>query len=211
MELVRLSGGLLEDIFVAIYPTTQKQWIALMGYNPSTHVGDENRPVESVSWYQANQFVVALNAVASKKFRLMSDVEWEFACRAGSTGNWSFGDDEDQVLKNAWCKDNTCIGTEPSIRRMQGHEGGLPSKIFEMETSPHPVNSVLTKKPNNWGLWHMHGNVAEWCEDSISDLRLTRGGSFKNYPRELRCSARSYLKATQQYDDVGFRVCATAN
>jgi hypothetical protein len=212
MELVKLSGGLLEDIFVAVCPTTQEQWIAVLGDNPSKHVGDETRPVESVSWSDANQFIEALNARVPNEFRLMSDVEWEFACRTGSTANWSFGDDEDQVLQNAWCVDNTRIGTEPSVMLGQGHEEGMPSKMIEVETSPHAVNSVFTKKPNHWGLRHMHGNVAEWCEDGTADgRRLVRGGSFKCYPRNLRCAARSYLKAEEQHDDVGFRVCATAS
>ena len=208
IDMLYLTGGLLKNFFVSTYPVTQEQWVTIMGNNPSKHPGDLTRPVENVSWNDVIEFIKILNAKSSKKFRLLSDVEWEFVCRTGSTSNWSYGDDEDLVLQNAWCRDNTYIGSEFGYCSPIGCEEGLPSKTFTMETSPYQVNSVFTKKPNAWGVSHMHGNVYEWCEDiSYNGKRLIRGGSYATFPRDLRCSERFYISSEKRCADVGFRVC----
>jgi formylglycine-generating enzyme required for sulfatase activity len=126
-----------EAFYMGKYPVTQKQWKAVMGNNPSHFKGDD-RPVEYVSWYDVLGFVEKLNELeGTDKYRLPSEAEWEYACRAGTTTRYSFGDSEAKLRKYGWYDGNS--------RR---------------ET--HPVGK---KKPNPWGLYDIHGNVWEWCQD----------------------------------------------
>lgn len=209
VECVCLKCGLLGTLHMAAYPTTQRLWTAVMGANPSKYPGDMDRPVENVSWYDTCRFVQKLADLTGVRFRLPSDVEWEFACRAGSTANYCWGDDQDEVIQSAWCRDNTRIGTEPGVRTWVGYEDGIPPREFTFETSPFATNSVFSKHPNEWGLWHMHGNVAEWCSGPSGQRGvLVRGGSFRDFQLEMRASHRMYLDPRERYDCVGFRICA---
>jgi formylglycine-generating enzyme required for sulfatase activity len=162
---------------------TQAQWEALMGSNPSHFKGNPNLPVEQVSWDDCQEFLKKLNEVCKNqlgKLRadLPTEAEWEYACRAGSTGRWSFGEDETKLGDYAWYSEN-------SGNRM------------------HPVGQ---KKPNAWGLYDMHGNVWEWCKDWYGEYekeavinpqgpangqaRLLRGGSWDDVPLLLRSAYR---------------------
>jgi formylglycine-generating enzyme required for sulfatase activity len=122
------------------YPVTQAQWKAVMGKNPSSFKGDD-LPVENVSWEDANEFIKRLNQKTGLQFRLPTEAEWEYAARAGSTTEYCFGDDEKQLGDYAWFSQNSGSTT-------------------------HPVGR---KKPNDFGLFDMHGNVWEWCSDWFSD------------------------------------------
>ncbi|MGE3536136.1 MAG: formylglycine-generating enzyme family protein [Candidatus Tectimicrobiota bacterium] len=123
--------------YLAIYPVTQRQWEALMGHNPSHFRGPE-RPVEQVSWDDAQEFIGRLNAQeGGVYYRLPSEAEWEYAARARTTGEYCFGNDTTQLPQYAWYQDNA-----------QG--------------STHPVGQL---QPNAWGLYDMHGNVWEWVQD----------------------------------------------
>jgi formylglycine-generating enzyme required for sulfatase activity len=102
---------------------TQAQWVAIMGSNPSNFKGD-NLPVENVSWEDVHDFIRKLNAKGDGVYRLPTEAEWEYACRAGSTTKYSFGDSESSLDSYAWYKDNSGDKT---------HEVG-------------------TKQPNAWGL-----------------------------------------------------------
>jgi len=118
---------------------SQGEWKKVMEDNPpsSGKCGD-NCPVSNVSWDDAKEFIKRLNAMeGTDKYRLPIDAEWEYACRAGTTAEYSFGDDASNLGKYAWYGDNS-------------------------KKSVHPV---ATKKPNAWGLYDMHGNVWEWVED----------------------------------------------
>ncbi len=119
------------------YEVTQKEWREVMGSNPSRFTGD-NLPVEQVSWNDVREFIKKLNEnEGTDKYRLPSEAEWEYACRAGTTTRYSFGDSESKLGDYAWYCDNS---------------GG----------KTHPVGK---KKPNPYGLYDMHGNVWEWVQD----------------------------------------------
>ena len=128
------------------YPITQQQWEAVMGTNPSRFKFAEN-PVESVNWNDCQEFLKKLNAMKrsaitralgpAAQFRLPTDAQWEYACRAGSTTQFSFGDDAALLGEYAW----------------YGANSG---------SYMHPVGA---KKPNAWGLYDMHGNARQWCAD----------------------------------------------
>ena len=198
----------LAPFLMGKYPVTQAQWQAVMGNNPSKFKGAD-RPVEQVSWNDCQEFVKTLNANPSYSplnqggqrgvFRLPTEAEWEYACRAGSDTIWHFGNDPTQLGKYAWFSDNS---------------GG--------ET--HPVGQ---KSPNAFGLYDMHGNVWEWCADtwhenytgaptdggawlvSGGSNRVLRGGSWNYAPRNVRSANRNYNGPAYRYDDFGFRVART--
>ncbi|MCP4546767.1 MAG: SUMF1/EgtB/PvdO family nonheme iron enzyme [bacterium] len=206
VDLIALDGGLMADFAIGRYPVTQAQWAAVMGANPSAHQGDDTRPVECVSWHEAQEFCGRLNASTDRSYRLPNEAEWEFACRAGSLGNWCFGDSEGRLHEFAWYIDNTAIGSQPGTAAF-AIDGTFQGVV---DTSPHQTNSVYTKRSNDWGLFHMHGNVSEWCSDDAGEdgnLKRVRGGAYNNAPRSLRCAARGSFAANERDDDVGFRIC----
>ncbi|HII00299.1 TPA: SUMF1/EgtB/PvdO family nonheme iron enzyme [Methanosarcinaceae archaeon] len=178
------------------YPVTQKQWEAVMRSNPSTFKGDDN-PVEKVSWEDAQDFIKKLNQMeGTKKYRLPSEAEWEYACRAGKTTRYYFGDNESKLGDYVWYYDNSGNKT-------------------------HPVGQ---KKPNPWDLYDMHGNVWEWCQDKYHDnylgapfdgsswdggggsYRVLRGGSWSSSVRDCRSALRRGRGPGSRYDYVGFRL-----
>ena len=167
---------LTKGFWIGKYPVTQAQWKAVMGSNPSRHECVE-QPVEMVSWHTADEFIEKLGG----GFRLPTGDEWEYACRAGSTTAFCFGDDEAQLGNYAWHKENSYGG-------------------------PHPVGE---KKPNAWGIYDMHGNVKEWCGGWYSDNnRLTMGGSWYCHALACRSALRLKCDGWERLDNVGFRVAA---
>jgi len=184
---------------------TQGQWKAVMGTEPWKGYGN----VKYAAYYAATQvtrgdaivFCEKLSKKEGKTYRLPTEAEWEYACRAGTETAWSFGDDEGSLGDYAWCKENTFGG-------QYAHEVGL-------------------KKPNAFGLYDMHGNVWEWCHDYYGEdyyknspekdptgpsdyrsFRVIRGGSRNNISRDSRSAFRgSQLSTFTDYDSVGgFRV-----
>jgi formylglycine-generating enzyme required for sulfatase activity len=177
---------------------TQEQWYALMGNLPSKFKG-RTLPVEQVSWDDAQEFIKRLNAKTGQKYRLPSEAEWEYAARAGSPTNYSFGDDTNQLSRFAWFADNSGNTT-------------------------HPVGE---KTANNFGLNDMHGNVWEWTQDCWNGnyagapadgsawtagdcfMRIARGGSWLFYPQELRAAYRFRYGTTNRLNSFGLRVART--
>jgi formylglycine-generating enzyme required for sulfatase activity len=130
---VRIS----KNFYLGKYEVTQAQWHAVMGDNPSRFKGD-TLPVEQVSWEDAQKFIERLNAQeGGTKYRLPTEVEWEYAARAGTTTAYSFGDNPRPLGEYAWFSEN-------------------------FGNTTHPVGQ---KQPNPWGLYDMHGNVWEWVQD----------------------------------------------
>ncbi len=191
---VRITKG----FWLARTEVTQAQWEAVMGYNASQsefYGGD--LPVERVSWRDCQEFLRTLNArVGGALFRLPTEAEWEYACRAGGAADYCFGEAAGQLGDYAW---------------YQGNAGGRT----------HPVGQ---RKPNSWGLFDMHGNVWEWCEDTWHDsyegaptdgsawveadsaLRVVRGGSWYGDARRCRSACRLGGAPSGRSGYLGFRV-----
>ncbi|MBP1908393.1 formylglycine-generating enzyme family protein [Methanolobus bombayensis] len=183
-----------KPFYLGKYPVTQREWVLIMGSNPSFFKGHDNHPVEQVSWDDAQEFVSKLNSKeGTHKYRLPSEAEWEYACRAGTTSKYYFGDDESDLNDYGWYSGKTT----------------------------HPVGQ---KKPNPWGLYDMNGNVWEWCEDkwhsnfedapadgsaweySPSSLRVDRGGCWSSLSRFCCSALRSANIANDPFGFTGFRL-----
>ena len=197
---------LTKRFYLGKYPVTQKEYQAVMGRNPSFYKGD-NLPVEQVSWDDAKRFCSELNYLkrdelpAGYRFDLPTEAQWEYACRAGTTTALNNG-------LNLTSAKNRC----PHLDEVAWYEENSGIKT-------HPVGQ---KKPNTWGLYDMHGNVDEWCNDWYADYpssavtdptgpasgscRVIRGGSWDGYARYCRSAFRSNIDPTIRNDGVGFRV-----
>ena len=158
-----------------------------MGENPSKFKG-ANNPVEMVSWDDAVAFCVKLSALraevaAGHVYRLPTEKEWEYACRAGTTTEYSFGDDAKDLDDYAWFDDNS-------------------------DGTSHAVGEKL---PNGWGLYDMHGNVWEWCEDLVGSFRGLRGGSWLDGATLCRSASRgTVVPAYRSNGNGGFRLALSS-
>jgi formylglycine-generating enzyme required for sulfatase activity len=183
---------------LGVYEVTQEQYKKVMGTTPSEFKGPQ-KPVEQVSWDDAVEFCRKLSELPGEKstgyvYRLPTEAEWEYACRAGTTTAYSFGDSESELGDYAWYDKNSGKTT-------------------------HPVGG---KKPNAWGLYDMHGNVFEWCHDWYGDYpsgsvtdptgvasgsdRVYRGGSWYDYSVHCRSAYRGRNTPDLRGIHLGFRV-----
>jgi len=184
---------------------TQKEWMAVMGSNPSVHHGDLDLPVENVTFIEVQDFIGKLNARNDGYlYRLPTEAEWEYAARAGSADQYVGA-----LNDGAWYARNEGGGDVEKIPAMSGGE------------VTHPV---ATKKANPWGVYDMRGNVQEWVEDyfdpnyysdspavdppgpATGDTRVVRGGSYHVRDWLTRVSLRANFPEGYQFGDVGFRV-----
>jgi formylglycine-generating enzyme required for sulfatase activity len=193
--------------YMGKYEVTQAQYRAVMGTNPSSSNGD-SLPVDRVMWPDAVEFTRRLTARNDGYiYRLPSEAEWEYACRAGTTTDFAFGPSLSSLQANF-------DGTEPF--------GDAPKGINRSETI-----TVGSFAPNAWGLYDMHGNVTEWCLDAYHDsydgaptdgsawvtrgdtgMRVLRGGSWFDSANELRSPSRERLNPIICDETLGFRVVA---
>ncbi len=171
-------GAYVKDFYLGRYPVTQQQWEAVMGNNPS-HFKGERLPVETVSYDDCQTFIKTLNTLSGKQlYRLPMEEEWEYACRAGSLSEYYFGDDKSHLAEYAWY-DRNSVGKS------------------------HPVGQ---KKPNEWGLYDMAGNVWEWCGASVGTGRVIRGGSWSMRAEDCRSTILICPPSNYCQKDVGFRL-----
>lgn len=194
LRTVQITRG----FWMSKFEITQGQWRATMGVNPAYFPEPTgNRPIEQVSWQQAQDYIAQLNETQAGTFRLPTEAEWEYACRAGSTTEFYFGDDITQSPSFGWTWENARFLTR--------------------------VSGLL--QPNAWGLYDMSGNVWEWCSDYYdpdfyaemreddpfgpmwSAYRVARGGSWYNAAHEARSANRFGFVPNSTYNTIGFRIC----
>ena len=164
---------------------TQLQWMAVMGKNPSSFRGPD-RPVENVSWNDCQEFIKRASQMDGRKYRLPTEAEWEFACRAGSTTDWG--------------------------KRRNGECGPLETLGWYGGNSGRETHPVAQKEPNAWGLFDMHGNVWEWCEDQWkpgNSLRVNRGGGWFDGASYCSASYRDSDNPDCRNRYLGFRLAAS--
>ena len=216
-HLVKIPG-----FYMGKYPVTQDQYLAIMGKNPAYFPGGD-LPVEQVSWENAQQFCAQLSVISGKTYRLPSEAEWEYACRSGTTTPFHFGATIDAQIANYRAQD-----WELSGATYPGNYGKGELGVFREKTIP--VGSLGVA--NGFGLYDMHGNVWEWCEDvwhhnyeraptdgsawrNSEDVdsfactfgdRLLRGGSWNYGPWNCRSAFRYGRAAVYKDMIIGFRV-----
>lgn len=194
--------------YIGIHEVTNAQWKTVMRNEPAKNAGDDH-PVANVNWTAVVTFCNRLSGLpeerlAGRAYRLPTEAEWEYACRAGTTTEWSSGDEEKSLAECAWFRD----------RHQQYGEKSRP---------------VGTLKPNPWGLYDMHGNVREWCSDCSEPFaavpaaravwnpvgpasgraRINRGGSFATYASRAGSSHSDAEDHLRTSEDLGFRIAFT--
>jgi formylglycine-generating enzyme required for sulfatase activity len=192
------------EFFMGKYTVTQAQWQAVMGNNPSCFKG-KNRPVERVSWNDATKFCQKLSKKTGRDYRLPSEAEWEYACRAGTTTPFYFGETITSELVNYNGGKTYGNGPKGKYRKETTDVGNFP--------------------PNSFGLYDMHGNVWEWCADEWhdnydgaptdgsvwldgnKDRSPLRGGSWGNNPNNCHSAIRIFCGRRDDHGSViGFRL-----
>jgi len=194
---------LTKGFWLGKYEVTQRQWQSVMGSNPSKlNKAGLDAPVEKVSWNDCQKFLKKLTAPASHEYRLPTEAEWEYACRAGTATAFHYGDDLDSSQANFNGKHPFGNGRKGEYRKTTVKVGSF--------------------RPNAWGLYDMHGNVFEWCQDrkgayppgAVTDpagkgagsFRVYRGGSWGCRARFCRSAFRYGFFPSFSLNRFGFRV-----
>jgi formylglycine-generating enzyme required for sulfatase activity len=194
---------LTKGFYMGMYTVTQEEWKEIMGKNPSFFKGEKNLPVETVSWEECQEFIKKLRDKDKKPYRLPTEAEWEYACRAGTKTPFHFGE--------------TISTDQANYNGDYTYGDGKKGKNREKTT---PVGSFPA---NAWGLHDMHGNVWQWCQDNYGvylqkdvvdpqgaekdDTRVLRGGSWLDFPVNCRSASRSWDVFGYRGLSYGFRLC----
>ena len=183
-----------KPFYMGKYEVTQEQWEAVIGHNPSIKTKGARLPVTGVTWFDCQEFVKKLNGKTNGGYRLPTEAEWEYACRAGTTTAYSFGDK-----------------ITPKDANYNDSKIGKPMKVGSYT-------------PNKFGLYDMHGNVFEWCEDwhgeypfavtdpkgpATGEIRVFRGGSFSDDGSGARSSGRIIISPANRGSIGGCRLVRT--
>ncbi len=199
----------VQPFFMGKFPITQAQWQTVMGNNPARFQYSLLNPVERVSWDDAQEFCDRLSKLTEKEYRLPTEAEWEYACRARTTTPFHFGKTINASLANYYSEKTyeECVEGE-----------------FRKQTTPVRYFKVA----NAFGLYDMHGNIWEWCEDDwhknyedaptdgsawiseFSSNKAIRGGSWFTLPYTCRCASRNLFDHEIRYYNIGFRVVCVA-
>jgi formylglycine-generating enzyme required for sulfatase activity len=224
-----------KDYYLGVTEVTQGQYEKVMGTNPSNFQGNKiegsssNHPVDRVSWEDAVEFCKKLSELPEEKgagrvYRLPTEAEWEYACRAGSKTAYSFGDNSRDLGNYAWFGNNSGSKELDSAAILKDTPQRYMDILVSARCATHPVGE---KKANAWGLYDMHGNVWEWCSDwyggypkgAVSDpvgpiqgsRRVDRGGSWLLEAARCRLAIRfRRLPSVREYD-LGFRVALSSS
>ena len=215
MQESAYAVSISKSYYLGVYEVTQGQYETVMGGNPSYFSGktignrDSSKyPVENLTWDEAVFFCKKLSDLPDEKgagrvYRLPTEAEWEYACRATSSAAFCFGDSSEGLGEFAWF----------------GEDADDP----KLADFTHPVGG---KKANRWGLHDMHGNVGEWCQDwfrlypsgevtdpqgpPVGSVRVFRGGSFQNEANDCRSARREGEPQLRREFDVGLRIALSA-
>jgi formylglycine-generating enzyme required for sulfatase activity len=188
---------LTRGFYMGVHLVTHEQWKTVMGTTPGRHDRKKDLPVETVSWDDCQGFLKKLREKDGKTYRLPTEAEWEYACRAGTTTPYSFG---------------------VALSTRQANFGK-----FKKGASPLATTPVGRYPPNAWGLYDMHGNLWEWCQDWFGEYprkavvdpkgnergveRVLRGGSWNDLAKSCRSANRHSFEPGGRDHTVGFRVC----
>jgi formylglycine-generating enzyme required for sulfatase activity len=194
---------LTKGFYMGVHTVTQEQWKEVMGTNPSEFKGEKNLPVEQVLWDECHEFVKKLREKDKKPYRLPSEAEWEYACRAGTKTPFHFGEN---------------ISTDQANYNGKFIYGTGKKSFYRAKTTP-----VGSFPANAWGLFDMHGNVWQWCQDMYGEypqkdvvdptgpekgqFRVLRGGSWSADPGLCRSASRDRTVPGFRYRRLGFRIC----
>ncbi len=185
---------LTKPFYMGVYEVTQEQYEEVMGENPSKTIG-RKKPIERITWGDAQTFCKKLSEIEKQEYRLPTEAEWEYACRAGTQTMFYWGEKFDE------------------------------NALWYIKSSGDKLQDIGMLKPNPWGLYDMMGNVAEWCGDWAADYpkngeqtdptgpvsgseRVLRGGGFWAVPAGSRSAARYFAPPDGRGSGVGFRVVA---
>jgi uncharacterized protein (TIGR02996 family) len=186
---------LTRGFWLGVHPVTQAQWQAVLGpLPPHCNFEGDDLPVHGVAWKSARHFCEKLTRKTGQRFRLPSEAEWEYACRAGTSTAYCCGDGQELLGEHAWYADNA-------------------------GDKPHPVGQ---KRPNAWGIHEMQGGIVEWCADWFGEypdqprtdptgpadgqMRVLRGAAWYCYAAHCRSASRARNTPDDAYEGYGFRV-----
>jgi uncharacterized protein (TIGR02996 family) len=192
-----------KGFWMGVHPVTQAQWRMVMGRNPSRFAEKDDHPVEAVSWDDCREFCARLSRKGGQHFRLPTEAEWEYVCRAGTTTPFCFGETISAEQANY----------NDQHTEEQGGTGGSLGRTTAVGSFPL----------NPWGLYDLHGNVWEWCQDWYGPYppgeqkdpmgsadgiaRVVRGGSWLGGARLCRSACRIKFAPENRFGYIGCRVC----